>query len=72
MKTVNGSQGPAGKYIFQKYKRMPAVMGRVIQTSVWIIGGVPAGLAFREGKNATKFADANPYLLHLVKKENKE
>jgi len=27
---------------------------------------VPAGLAFREGKEGTDFADKNPYLPHII------
>lgn len=28
---------------------------------------MPAGLAFREGKEGTFFEDMNPYLVHVVK-----
>jgi hypothetical protein len=28
---------------------------------------MPAGLAFREGKDGTFFEDVNPYLVHVVK-----
>jgi hypothetical protein len=31
---------------------------------------MPAGLAFREGKEGTFFEDVNPYIVHTVK--NKE
>lgn len=39
-----------GKSIYQKESDLAQSMGRIIQTSVWMIGGAPAGLAFREGK----------------------
>ena len=38
-----------------------------MQLSSWVIGGLPAGINFREGLANTNFADSNPFLLHTVK-----
>ena len=57
-----------GESIYQLYHKLPAAQGRIIQTSAWIINGMPAGLAFREGKAGKHFEDANPFLPHIVKK----
>lgn len=55
-----------GRSIYQQYTKLPVVQNRVIQTSVWIVGGMPAGINFREGRNGTDFEDGNPFLLHTV------
>jgi hypothetical protein len=34
-----------------------------------MVSGLPAALAFREGKWKTKFEDASPFLLHVIPKE---
>jgi hypothetical protein len=36
----------------------------------WVIGGIPAGLAFREGKEYEHFTESNPFLLHTVRGRN--
>ena len=41
---------------------MPQAQGRQIQLSSWVIDGLPAGLAFREGKSGENFGDDNPFL----------
>lgn len=51
---------------------MAEAQGRVIQASVWIIGGQPAGIIFREGKAGKHFEDSNPFLLHTVKGDSNE
>ena len=56
-----------GKSIYQMYTPLPEAQGRIIQTSAWVINGMPAGLAFREGKAGTFFEDMNPFLPHVVK-----
>ena len=48
---------------------MPAAQGRVIQTSSWIIGGMPIMLAFREGKEGENFGDMSPFLQHTIIKQ---
>ena len=58
-----------GKSIYQQYMDLPVAQGRVIQASSWIVDGMPAGLAFREGKAGDNFADTSPFLLHTVKKD---
>ena len=45
---------------------MPAAQGRVIQTSSWMIGGMPSILAFREGKEGENFGDNSPFLQHTI------
>lgn len=42
----------------------------MIQASSWIIDGLPAGLAFREGKASENFGDMSPFLLHTVKRDS--
>ena len=44
------------------------MQGRVIQTSSWVVKGLPAGINFREGKEGTDFADKNPFLPHKIVK----
>ena len=56
-----------GKSIYQMYKELPSAQSRVIQASSWVIDGMPAGLAFREGKKGENFADSSPFLPHYVK-----
>lgn len=51
---------------------MPVAQGRVIQTSSWVIDGMPAGLAFREGKAGDNFGDLSPFLLHTVVKNEED
>lgn len=34
-----------------------------------MVSGIPSAIVFREGKWLTKFEDASPFLLHVVKKE---
>lgn len=58
-----------GRSIYQQYSRLPTTMDRVIQTSAWVVAGMPAGLAFREGKAGTDFEDGSPFLLHVLKDE---
>lgn len=58
-----------GKSIYQQYMALPVAQGRVIQASSWIIDGMPAGLAFREGKAGENFGDLSPFLLHTVKRD---
>jgi hypothetical protein len=41
----------------------------VIQASSWVIDGMPAGLAFREGKAGENFGDLSPFLLHTVRRD---
>ena len=41
----------------------------MIQASSWVIDGMPAGLAFREGKLGENFGDTSPFLLHTIKKD---
>ena len=61
-----GSQ--MGKAIYQRESELATAQGRVIQTSVWMIGGQASGLAFREGKAGHHFEDTNPFLPHVVQK----
>lgn len=56
-----------GKSVYQALWDLPVAQGRVIQTSSWVIKGMPAGLAFREGVAGTFFEDASPYLVHSVR-----
>lgn len=58
-----------GKSIYQAEVTLPAAQGRIIQTSSWMVRGMPAGLAFREGKIGHHFEDSNPFLLHSVKNQ---
>ena len=58
-----------GKAIYQRESNLAMAQGRVIQTSVWMIGGQAAGLAFREGKAGHHFEDTNPFLPHAVKRD---
>ena len=51
---------------------MAEAQGRVIQASVWIIGGQPASIIFREGKAGKHFEDSNPFLLHTVQGDSHE
>jgi hypothetical protein len=37
-----------------------------------MVSGIPSAIAFREGKWRTKFEDASPFLLHVVKKGSSE
>lgn len=60
-----------GKSIYQQYVDLPVAQGRVIQASSWIVNGLPAGLAFREGKAGENFGDMSPFLLHTVKRDSK-
>ena len=53
--------------MYQLYAELPVAQGRVIQTSSWVVNGMPAGLAFREGKEGMFFEDMNPFLPHVVK-----
>ena len=48
---------------------LPVAQGRVIQASSWIIDGMPAGLAFREGKAGDNFGEMSPFLVHTVKND---
>ena len=52
------------------YQELPSAQGRVIQASSWVIDGMPAGLAFREGKKGENFGDISPFLLHTVEQES--
>lgn len=56
-----------GQSIYQAEGQLAVAQGRIIQTSAWVIGGTPAALIFREGKNGTHFEDSNPFLLHQVR-----
>ena len=56
-----------GQSIYQLYNKLPTAQGRVIQTSSWVINGLPAGINFREGLEGTDFSDMNPFLPHVVK-----
>ena len=58
-----------GKSIYQHFMQMPSAQGRVIQASSWVIDGMPAGLAFREGKQGQRFGGRTPFLLHTVEKQ---
>ena len=60
-----------GQSVYQLYKKLPEVQGRVIQTSSWIISGMAAGVNFREGKAGTHFSDKSPFLPHYVKQVGK-
>lgn len=55
-----------GKSIIQLFHKLPTAQKRVIQTSSWVIQGVPAGINFREGKEGTDFMDTSPFLPHFV------
>lgn len=55
-----------GNSIYQLYHELPKVQGRVIQTSSWVIGGMAAGINFREAKAGTIFGDMSPFLPHIV------
>ena len=61
------SNGKLGQSIYQAEAPLAADQGRIIQTSSWMIGGVPAAIIYREGKEGHHFEDINPFLLHLVK-----
>ena len=61
-----------GKAIYQRESKLATAQGRVIQTSVWMIGGQAAGLAFREGKAGHHFEDTNPFLPHGVKLDDSQ
>lgn len=37
-----------GKPIYQQYQKLPHVQERTVLMSSWVIGGLPAGLCFRE------------------------
>jgi hypothetical protein len=41
------------------------MQGRHIQMSSWVVGGYPAGLAFRESQDH-KFSDGSPFLPHYI------
>ena len=43
------------------------MQGRVVQTSVWMIHGMPAGINFREDRAGVNLEDGSPFLLHTVK-----
>lgn len=36
-----------------------------------MIGGIAAGINFREGKAGTDFVDNNPFIPHIVKAKNR-
>ena len=57
-----------GKSIYQYFVKLPHAQGRIIQTSVWMVSGIPASIVFREGMWKTKFEDASPFLLHVIPK----
>lgn len=56
-----------GQSIYQAEADLAQAQGRIIQTSSWMIAGMPAAIVFREGKQGDHFEDTNPFLLHLVK-----
>jgi len=56
-----------GQSIYQQIVKLPVAQGRIIQTSSWVINGMPAGIIFREGISPKPFEDSNPFLLHTVR-----
>lgn len=56
-----------GKSIYQAEAKLPTAQKRIIQTSAWVVGGMPAALIFREGRQGKHFEDSNPFLLHTVR-----
>lgn len=61
-----------GNSIYQAESDLATAQGRAIQTSSWVVAGEPSGLAFREGKKGEHFQDSNPFLVHMVKGEDKK
>merc|ERR1712196_594577 len=58
-----------GESIYQMEADLPSAQGRIIQTSSWVVGGMPASIIFREGRAGRHFEDSNPFLLHTVRSE---
>lgn len=56
-----------GHSIYQQYYPLPVVQDRVVQTSVWVIHGMPAAINFREDLKGTNLEDGSPFLLHTVR-----
>lgn len=61
-----------GKSIYQAEVEFPITGERIIQTSSWIVGGMPAGIIFRDGIEGEHFEDSNPFLLHTVRGKTAE
>ena len=60
-----------GKPIYQKYTKLPKAQSRTILLSSWVIGGMPAGLCFREDTN--KLTNNNSeFLPHFFNKQDKK
>jgi len=59
-----------GKPIYQQFTQLPKAQSRTILLSSWVIGGMPAGLCFREDTN--KLTNNNSeFLPHFFEKDEK-
>ena len=55
-----------GKSIYQRFAPLPTMQGRMVQTSAWVIHGMPAAINFREDVTGSILEDGSPFLLHTV------